>query len=249
MIMMKIAIIGEGNVGTHLAKAFSEKSLDVKCISSRSAEFDLTCADLILIAVHDDAIAEIARKVSDSLLRANNSSAIVAHTSGSVPMSILQESLPAGARYGVFYPMQTFSKNVAMRYDDIPFLIEASDSSVLADLKEIAGKISCNVTEANSDVRKDYHIGAVLACNFTNHLWALSDKYLSTKGLPFDLLKPLLRQTIQKLNSTSPYDAQTGPAVRHDHRVMQEHISHLSDNPEIAEIYKLISESIENNHK
>lgn len=247
--MNKIVIIGAGNVGNHLTEAFSQNGFDAECISSRISQFNLSNASLILIAVHDDAIREIALKVGNSLTNNKNTTAVVAHTSGSVPMSVFRDTLPAGTSYGVFYPMQTFTKNVYMRYDDIPFLIEASDSSTLDFLKGIASRISPNVIEADSDVRKDYHIGAVLACNFANHLWALSDNYLTSKDLPFDMLKPLLRQTLEKLNTATPYEAQTGPAVRHDKRVMQAHLSHLSDNPEIAEIYTLLSESIEKLHK
>lgn len=241
--------MGEGNVGSHLAKAFSQKGFDVTTMSSRRPILELTGADIVIIAVHDDAIPDIARKVAEAILREKNRNIIVAHTSGSVPISVLEETLPENSRFGVFYPMQTFSKHVDMRYDDIPFLIEGSDNYTLTSLKNLASEISVNVIEADSDIRKDYHIGAVFACNFANHLWTLSDKYLSSKGLPFGLLKPLLRQTIAKLDSTSPFEAQTGPAVRHDERVMQAHLSHLSDIPEMNDLYRLLSQSIENLHK
>lgn len=246
--MDKIVIIGKGNVGSHLTNAFHVNGFDVRNISSRSECFDLSDVDIVIISVHDDAIGAIASKVADALGNQSKPYPIVVHTSGSISLNILKDTLPEQTPLGVFYPMQTFSKEVEMRYDNIPFLIEGSDSETLSRLMKIAGKISPNVSAADSKIRKDYHIGAVFACNFANHLWALADKYLEAKGLSFYMLRPLLEQTISKISATRPFDSQTGPAVRGDKNVISNHLAQLKSDPELSNIYEILSQSIETLH-
>lgn len=243
----KIAIIGRGNVGSHLKKALENIGKSVIAIASREEFPNLSDYDLIIIAVKDDYIKDVALKLREAL-KNDNARPIVVHTSGSVNLSVLTEILPERIAAGVFYPMQTFSKGVDMRYDNIPFLLEASDPSTLERLKLLASEISSNVQEADSEIRAKYHIGAVLTCNFTNHLCALTDEYLQANGLKFNTLLPLLSQTISKLNSTSPAEAQTGPAIRGDHKVIDYHFDKLREYPELLDIYKYFSESISKFH-
>lgn len=242
----KIVIIGSGNVATHLVKAFKGKGFDVENLSSRLDRFNIADASLVIISVLDDAVGEVAHKVAGSL--PDTEGPIVVHTSGSVSLEALKDSLRDNTPCGVFYPMQTFSRDVAMRYDNIPFLIEASDASSLEQLKMLARAVSTNVSEANSATRKNYHIGAVFACNFVNHLWALADKYLSDNNLSFELLHPLLEQTFSKIAATEPFNAQTGPAVRGDKKVIDSHLNQLKDYPELINIYTLLTQSIESLH-
>ncbi len=250
--MCEILIIGQGNVGTHLANAFESADFKVTLASSRNSKpFSPSRYDFIILAVRDDAISSLSKDLGNKL-RAESEhhdsgtkkTPIIAHTSGSVSLETLKHLLPSATRCGVFYPMQTFTKDIAMRYDDIPFLIEGSDHYTLEMLKSLAGRISENVMEADSSVRADYHIGAVFACNFTNHLCALADEYLKSSGLQFSTLLPLIRQTIAKLNDSSPADVQTGPASRNDMKVIQYHLSKLSCQPKLQKIYSLLTESI-----
>ena len=240
----RITIIGNGNVGGHFVNAFELAGLEVRKVPARS-EFktDFAADSLILIAVKDDYIAEIVKRLA-SLPLQDCGKSIVVHTSGSVPMSVLDPLLTVNRTVGVFYPMQTFTKDSPMRYDDIPFLIEASDEASLALLSRIASRISKNVLRADSQVRAAYHIAAVFTCNFSNHLCAMADEYLQSNGLNFKLLLPLLRQTVEKLNHLSPRQAQTGPAKRGDVKVMEYHLRQLEENPVLSEVYKNLSESI-----
>lgn len=252
--MNDVLILGTGNVGTHLAEAFRTAGVETTLVSSRKLEeCSLNKYSFIIIAVKDEAISEMSEKIGRILKRqayASNDQAspVVAHTSGSIPLSTLRMKLPEHIPCGVLYPMQTFSKDVAMRYDDIPFLIEGSDRYAYDRLAELAESISSNIIKADSTVRANYHIGAVLTCNFTNHLCALAEDYLKSEGLDFTTLLPLLRQTLKKLETSSPAKVQTGPAARNDRKVIEYHLDKLADNPELQNIYSILTESIIRRH-
>lgn len=189
-------------------------------------------ADIYIIAVADDAISQVAEALPLT-------HSIVAHTSGSVAMS----SLDRFPRRGVFYPLQTLSKDIAIDYSAMPILIEGSSESVANELKNIASAISTSVAEVDSAHRAKIHLAAVIASNFTNHLLHLSSKLLPSDVDPA-LLLPLLEETIRKAGSRTPYCAQTGPARRGDTQTIEKHLSLLSDTPQLKNIYSLLSKSI-----
>lgn len=231
---MKITIIGAGNVGTHLARALSPHA-DVTLVPSRTLQGLPPDSDLLLLCVKDGAIAETARKAAD---RAR----IIAHTSGSVPLEVLEGCAPAT---GVLYPMQTFTKGVALDYSTIPVFTEASDTAAEKALEETARLFTSNVAHADGRARKRLHLAAVFACNFTNALCSMAETVLRPSGLDIQAMLPLLRQTVDKLESVSPRDAQTGPASRGDTAVMQAHLEMLARTPDLREIYRLMSRYIE----
>lgn len=235
---MKVNILGTGNVGTALAEALSGKA-DVKLISSRNTEKMDSNADFTIIAVSDNAIKEIAQKLPAS-------SSIVCHTSGSIPISAL-ESLPNET--GVFYPLQTFTKGVKLDFSRIPFFLEASSPLTLGKLKELASLVSSKIYVSDSEKRKKLHLASVFACNFTNALAYISKECLRDTGYDFSVLEPLLSQTITKLGILNPEDAQTGPAVRGDTKVMDSHLKMLESKPLYQQIYKLLSQAISQQHK
>lgn len=249
-------LFGTGNVGTHFAKALIESGIELKQIYSRTPEHakelgskknvvpisDLkeadTSADLWLISVTDDAIPEILDQLPDY-------DGIVAHTAGSISIDILSRF----EKRGVFYPFQTLSKNRAVDYNEVPFLIEGSDPETTRKLLKLAGILSERVSEADSALRARLHIAAVLACNFVNHLYTLSADLLEEGGLSFKYLTPLIKETTQKVLFMSPHDAQTGPAIRNDKAVMAKHLERLADKPALQEIYRLLSNDILQYHK
>lgn len=231
---MKIAIIGRGNVATHLGKALHSHA-DVAIVNPHTLEGLPLEAEACLICVSDNAIADVAKA-----LHATGFNGIVAHTSGSTPM----EALGLFEHRGVFYPLQTFSRDVEIDYTSIPFFIEGDSEPTAEALSGIAALVSPTVHRADSDARKQLHIASVMACNFTNHLYTLADSLLREKGYDISVLLPLIGETVGKLRKTTPAKAQTGPAARRDTRTINAHLEALADYGRLKEIYGLMTDSI-----
>lgn len=247
----KAVIIGTGNVGTHLGRALSEHA-DVTDVWSRSmanaarlsAEIPgsrpvdrlselRTDADYYIMAVADDAIATVAAALPEV-------SGVVAHTSGSVGLSALDGCRAAGK--GVFYPLQTFSRERGISLDCVPFFIESSDAATTDRLLSLARSVSSVVRLADSSQRAALHIAAVFACNFANSLWGVADSILKPAGYSLDVFGPLLEETLRKAIDNGPVASQTGPARRGDRSVIDRHLAGLSGLP--REIYGLMTELI-----
>lgn len=235
---MKVNIIGHGNVGFHLAQAFSGTG-EVNRVSARTLEGLDTTAELSVIAVPDRFIGEVALRLSDL-------DGIVAHTSGSTSIEAIVGKVK---RPGVFYPLQTFSKERTMDYSTLPFFIEAVHREDRDLLMETARKISTNVSEADSATRRKLHLAAVFANNFTNHMVTLGQTLLEEEGIDPTLLNPLISETVSKLDAMKGMDAQTGPARRGDDKTIAEHLRMLEGHPEARRIYEVVSESIEKMYK
>jgi predicted short-subunit dehydrogenase-like oxidoreductase (DUF2520 family) len=151
--------------------------------------------------------------------------------------------------YGVFYPLQTFSKSREISFSDIPICIEANQSSTLLKLQQLAGTLSSSVHPINSEERKTLHLAAVFANNFVNHLYSIGSEILQENNLSFDLLKPLIRETAAKIETLHPLEAQTGPARRNDQGVINAQLKLLQDQPEFQKIYSFVTESIYQIHQ
>lgn len=249
---MNVSIIGSGNVATHLAKALKNAKVPVLSIWSRGFENAKTLAkavnatavqelsdiaaiesDIIIIAVKDDAIKEIASKLTDY-------NGIVVHTSGATPLSILEDRKNSG----VFYPLQTFSKQKELDFNDVPLCLEASNSPTLAKLKALASLLSKHCYEVDSEQRKVLHVAAVFACNFPNYLYGIAQGLLAKHQLDFEIIRPLIAETAHKVQNALPVNVQTGPAVRNDEQTLTKHEEMLKEHPEWLTIYKLLSEQI-----
>lgn len=253
----RIVLIGAGNVATHIAKALSIHA-DVVQVFSRDinkatrlaadiANCTAICAlddivpdaDAYIISVKDDAIAGIA----DKLPRKCNPNAVWMHTSGSVCADVFSS---AARSYGVLYPLQTFSRDVDVNMQEVPFFIEGNNIGSENSIRDIALMLSENVNHADSNTRQRLHVAAVFACNFTNHMWTIASDILNDGNIGFEVLLPLLKATLDKASDINPSDAQTGPAVRGDIGTMQQHIEILDKQQ--TDIYRMISESIMKHH-
>ena len=188
--------------------------------------------DIIIIAVADNAIARIAKKLK-------NARALVVHTSGSMPVSLLADF----RHYGVLYPLQTFTKGRPVDLDSVPFCIEANTAKNLEQLKKLALAFTDNVQKMDSKQRKKVHFSAVLANNFSNHLWALTARYCNAHDLSFELLKPLLQETVSKAFAIGPAKAQTGPARRGDLETIKRQQAEIDDE-QLQKTYTLLTNSI-----
>jgi len=251
--MIKITIIGSGNVAQHLIDAFAKsKAIEIIQVFSRSQNpiiFNLDSgkitndwnnlkeADLYIIAVSDDAIAT----VSSQLPFENR---LVVHTSGSAPLTSLNDK----NRKGVFYPLQTFTKGKDVNFKTIPLCLESQFEKDYAILEKVASSISDNIYPINSHQRKALHVAAVFVNNFTNYLYQLGNDICMENNVSFDILKPLILETAEKLLTLSPKDAQTGPAKRNDISTIKAHESFLS-NENQSTIYKILTQSIQNHGK
>ena len=246
--MVSIVIIGSGNVAQHLITAFLQSNeIELIQVFSRQKESvshlismdkivsdytEITQADLYIIAVSDNAIADVSAKLPFE-------NRLVVHTSGSISMEILASK----NRRGVFYPLQTFTKNKAVDFKKIPICLEAEDEEDFRIIETIAKSISSVVQSISSEQRKALHVAAVFVCNFVNHLYKIGDEICTENQLSFELLKPLIVETAQKITHLSPKNAQTGPAKRNDTETINTHLNFLSDENQ-KEIYKLLTKSI-----
>jgi predicted short-subunit dehydrogenase-like oxidoreductase (DUF2520 family) len=251
--MIKVTLIGSGNVAQHLISTFLIATdieivqvysrnpttiipeLDSKKIISNYS--DLKEADVYIIAVSDDAITHVSAQLPFE-------NRLVVHTSGAAPL----DSLNNKNRKGVFYPLQTFTKGKQVDFKKIPMCIEAMNHQDYSILEKVASAISDNVHTINSHQRKALHVAAVFVNNFTNYLYQLGNEICIENHVPFDILKPLILETAEKLLTLSPKEAQTGPAKRNDVSTIEAHESFLS-NENQSTIYKILTQSIQNHGK
>ena len=232
---MKIALIGRGRVATHLGKALLQAGHKVVSVNSRTLAELPQDADAYIIAVKDSALQEVICNVTKG-----RESSLFLHTAGSMPLSVFDGYTRHG---GVLYPMQTFSMEREVDFREIPLFIEASDAESLQQIRTLADGISQHVYELSTADRRYLHLAAVFACNFVNHCYTLAADVLAQKGLPFDVMLPLVDETARKVHELSPKAAQTGPAIRGDQNVMKAQAA-LLDTPERT-IYELLSKSIQ----
>jgi len=255
--IFNIAIVGAGNVATHLGpalKAQGHKIVQVYSQTERSAKLlanrletgyitDLSeldySADIFLFCLKDDVLINV-------LKQTRFSNQILIHTAGSLPLDIFKDF---GFHYGVLYPVQTLIKERSIDLSNVPICIEASTPFAEGIIVKLASGISSKVEFVDSNKRKILHVAAVFACNFTNHMFYIADKLMHENGLDLDLLKPLIQETFAKIMETDPQTAQTGPAKRGDLKTINEHLNILKDHPEMQKIYTFVSESIAESYK
>jgi len=248
----KIAILGAGNVGYQLAWHLHNSGNQIVQIFSRrlpaakwlgnlmdiptANDFSeiTTDADIYLLTVNDDSVEEVASKL-------HLGDKVVAHTSGSVSMDALKN---VSTNYGIFYPLQTLSRNVSVDFAVIPFCVNGSTPFALETLKNLASTLTNKIVEVDDEKRFAIHVAAVFANNFTNHLFSVSQMILEKSGLSFEILKPLINETVRKVQNHDPLNVQTGPASRHDDHTIEKHLEYLKKDGRFAEIYKLLSNEI-----
>ena len=250
--MIRVVLLGTGNVSTHLYRAFSaSKEIHVVQVYNHSEESlrpffsktntttsleDLHSADIHIIALKDDKIPVIAAQLE-------NVGGLVVHTSGAVALDVLKNI----SKSGVFYPLQTFSKQKEIAYSEIPFCVEAENPEDLEVLKKLAKSISAQAYEISSAQRKKLHLAAVFVSNFVNHMYVTGEEICIENAIPFEILKPLIKETAQKALISSPATVQTGPAIRNDQSTIDAHLKLLSS-AENNQIYQLLTNAIQKFH-
>ena len=250
--MISVIIIGAGNVGTHLFKAFNASenvivnqwfSRNLKAVDAFKNSVSITDdisklvdADVYILAVSDDAIKSVSEKIPFK-------DRLVVHTSGSVNIYGLDKK----HKRGVFYPLQTFSKDAELDFDAVPICIEALQKGDYQILKKLALSIGSKAHKVNPDQRNGLHLAAVFVNNFTNQIYRVAHEITESQGAEFDILKPLILETAKKVQHMSPYLAQTGPAIRGDKKTIKKHLKLLKEQHH-KDIYELLTASIQRTH-
>ena len=256
---MRITFIGSGRVATHLATALAQHHQIIQ-VFSRNLSHAQTLAtqlnaqaidqfiqlnaatDLVVIAVSDQAIADLIQEITPYLPKQ-----LIVHTSGSTELAILTQ---AHARAGVFYPLQTFSFEREIKWQDTPIFVEASNAQDLELLTQLANSLSEKVYQYSSKQRQTLHLAAVFACNFSNYCYDMAKQIVDAEHVDFSLLFPLMLETANKATLNDPKHMQTGPAVRGDQNILAMHKQLLaaSGQEELQKLYALMSEGIFQRH-
>ena len=246
--MIKIVLLGGGNIAYHLANHFQKNTLtDLVQVYNRNLESinfldetvsktnDLNAlakADIYILAVSDDAISTVSEKMT-------NVSGLVLHTSGGKDL----DEIKGNYRKGVLYFPQSFTKGVSVDFSNVPVCLEASNASDMPILKDLAKTFSDKIYEINSQQRAYLHVSAVFVNNFVNHMYTLGNEICEVHNIPFEILDPIIKETISKIQSLSPVNAQTGPAIRNDKKTIEKHQALL--NEQQKEIYTMLTKSIQ----
>ncbi|MBR1733282.1 MAG: DUF2520 domain-containing protein [Alloprevotella sp.] len=250
----RVTLVGAGNVASHFAPALVAAGFSVVAVWSRTKSHaesvaakvgatafsgrlsSLPVADIYIICVRDDAIPAVAAELCPL-----HPDALFLHTAGSVPMNVLGRA--GASRFGVLYPLQTFSAEKALSFRNVPLFVEGCDVGTQRDVRRMAATLSRRVRLLDSRSRRHVHLAAVFACNFVNHCYALAAEEMAEGGLPYSWLMPLIGETARKVRAGHPATLQTGPAVRGDTRILERQEAMLRQ-PETRAVYEAMSSSI-----
>lgn len=249
---MNIVFIGSGNVATQMAPSLKENGHTILCVYSRSIKNAKTLgkilgcnftnkvhdipstADFYIVTLQDDSIEKIVRQL-------NFQPTCIVHTSGSKSLDVFPKMF---LNVGVLYPLQTFTKNRKTNWSSLPIFIEGNNSKSIRTISKVASSLSQNVKKANSLRRQQMHLAAVFANNFVNHLYSLSSDLLKNEKISFDVLRPIIIETTERILSANPSKIQTGPAKRKDFTTIKKHLNLLKGDKNKLKVYKTITESI-----
>lgn len=249
----KVVVLGAGNVATHLAQALNHEGYSIVQIFSRTMRSAVELAsvfecgftteineisqdaDIYVVSISDSAVRSV-------LLSLPVKDKLVIHTAGSVNINIFSDT--EITKYGVFYPLQTFSKFKPVNFHEIPIFVEGSSEETEEEIFNLARTISPKVYRCESQKRIMLHLSAVFACNFTNHMLAIAEDIIKDNKLPSDILKPLIKETFDKVMKFPAMQSQTGPAVRNDKNIVNKHLDLLTSSDNYKTIYEVVSKSI-----
>ena len=250
---MKITFIGSGNTATVLARLCKQNGHLIQQIIARNSEkgnllaneFGCTYislidkpdmnTDIVIVALSDNSLPE-------ALQGLHFNTTPVVHTSGSCSIDIIQQ---ASENYGVLYPLQSLRKEMK-DIPEIPFLIEAKNECTLKFIHAFAASLSKTIVQQNFDERLRLHAAAVIVNNFTNYLYVIAEKFCLDEKVNFDLLKPIIKETADRIQNNSPLTVQTGPAMRSDITTLDKHLRLLNDYPKLRTLYMRMTDGIMN---
>jgi predicted short-subunit dehydrogenase-like oxidoreductase (DUF2520 family) len=249
---INISFAGAGRVGSNICKELYKCGAKIDLIVSETESNGRMLADecksdwssvlsfpdttnVIIVAVPDHKIITV---LGNLRCKADT---IVAHTAGSLGLEVFPGRI---ARKAVLWPLQTFTKGRKISYRKLPFFIEASDENSAAVLEKLAKSIGGEVYFVSTAQREMLHLAAVFACNFTNYMLTRGKRIVVDAGLPFEVLEPLIKETVSKALAIGPENSQTGPAIRNDRNTIEKQYDLLSFSPELQSVYNEITQSI-----
>lgn len=251
---MRIVFIGSGNIAHFFATRLKSKGHELVQVYSRNAGHAAALAglctiplatdevrdivpdaDVYILAIKDDALAEVAGQ-----LRFEGK--VVIHCAGAVPLDAIAGT---ATDLAVIWSLYSVKKNHLPEGDAVPLIVEANTEKARQTALQLAADISGTVLETDYKQRQMLHLNAVFVNNFTNHLLAIAQKISEEYQLPFAILQPILRQTLEQTARVLPSESQTGPAVRHDEQTIAKHLSLLESHAEWHKVYAAITASIQ----
>ncbi|MGQ9620075.1 MAG: Rossmann-like and DUF2520 domain-containing protein [Bacteroidales bacterium] len=257
MKLYSISFAGAGKTGGALCRQFFTKGHHIVRIASKGGKngpelaaecnaewndilkFDTPC-DFVIVSVPDNYLIQVLGKIECG------KNTIVAHTAGSYGLEVFPEKI---RRRGVFYPLQTFSKGRKIDFSSVPVFLEASHKIVMTELKNLARTITSRIYESDTENRRMLHLAAVFACNFSNHMFTLAKQICSMTPYQFNVMLPLITETVNKAIENGPETSQTGPAIRRDTETVKKHLKLLSFSKGMQEVYQQITDSISEYYK
>ena len=252
----RVVVLGAGRVATHLVPSLVKAGYRVEQVWSRTSVSARLLAEPLAIPYTDDIDAIVADadvyilcvadkalpSVAERLVAVVGTQPLFLHTAGSVGADLWHRC--GALHYGILYPLQTFSKERAVDMREVSLFVEASDEETMGRVEDLANRLSAKVFRADSKRRARLHVAAVFACNFSNAMYNVASRLLAEEGIPFEVLLPLIDETAAKVHVLPPNDAQTGPAVRGDNVVMQNHKDALACDERLQQLYGEVSELI-----
>ena len=247
----KITILGTGNIANQYCGLFLKNNFEIDCVYGNNEKnvakeiLDKSIftsniselpndSDLYIVALSDDVYLEVLKGFK-------HENKFIVHTSGSLESKTLEI---ATKRWGCIYPLQTIKKSINIKWEETPFYIEASNSNDENLLKDFCVSNKLNFTICNSSKRKKLHLAAVMSSNFSYHLFSMVKNYCLKNDVNFNDLKPLLENTLENSIRNSPFELQTGPAIRNDYNLINSHLEDLKENQDLKEIYEIFSNQI-----
>jgi len=250
---MRVSFIGSGNTATVMGRLCKQKGHQIQDIIARKEEGGKQLAgelggnyvsfkekpgaetDIVIVALADNCLPE-------ALSGFNFNTTPVVHTAGACNINVVQH---ASQNYGVLYPLQSLRKEMNT-IPPIPFLIEANNDQTLKFIYDFGHSLSDDVVAQNADERLRLHAAAVIVNNFTNYLFGVAEKFCRDENVDFNLLKPIIKETADRIQHYSPADVQTGPALRSDITTLDKHLRLLNDHPKLRTLYMRMTDGIMN---
>jgi predicted short-subunit dehydrogenase-like oxidoreductase (DUF2520 family) len=228
---MRIVLVGPGRAGQSVAIAANGAGHEVVAVVARDTEQASTiargmgadllaigepipAADMIVVAVRDDAIADVAAQVAPV---ARNAAACAVHLSGAAPVEALSPFASQGLAIGSFHPLQTMpTADQGARSLAGSWMAVTADEPLRSELRSFATSLGGIPFDLRDEDRTTYHAAAAAAANFPTAALAIAQRLVESAGVPFEAMRPLVDRIAANAFELGPNTSLTGPIARGD---------------------------------